>query len=53
MSFEKSSKTEFTKPTAEQCALWSWAARYNTWLLIEVTPKGIVFAFLFFLCFMV
>ncbi len=25
-----------------------WAARYNTWLLIELTPKGVVFSFLFF-----
>ena len=24
-----------------------WAARYNTWLFIELTPKGIVFFFLF------
>ncbi len=24
-----------------------WAARYNTWLLIKLTPKGIVFSFLF------
>ncbi len=25
-----------------------WAARYNTWLLIKLTPKGIVFLFFFF-----
>ncbi len=25
---------------------WTWAARYNTWLLIELTPKGVVFSFL-------
>ncbi len=25
-----------------------WAARYNTWLLIKLTPKGLVFSFLFF-----
>ena len=31
-------------------AMLTWAARYNTWLLIEVTPKGIVFYFLCFLC---
>jgi len=24
-----------------------WAARYNTWLLIKLTPKGIVFSLLF------
>ena len=24
-----------------------WAARYTTWILIEVTPKGLVFSFLF------
>ncbi len=23
-----------------------WAARYNTWLLITLTPKGVVFSFL-------
>ena len=25
-----------------------WAARYNTWLLMKLTPKGAVFSFLFF-----
>ena len=25
-----------------------WAARYNTWLLIKLSPKGVVFSFLFF-----
>ena len=25
-----------------------WAARYNTWLLIKLTPKGVVLSFLFF-----
>ncbi len=25
-----------------------WTARYNTWLLINLTPKGVVFPFLFF-----
>ena len=29
----------------------SWAARYNTWLLIKLTPKGIVFSFLFLFLF--
>ncbi len=24
-----------------------WAAQYNTWLLIELRPKGVVFSFLF------
>jgi len=36
--------------TAEHCCTclpW-WAARYNTWLLIKLTPKGVVFSFLFF-----
>ncbi len=23
----------------------SWAARYNTWLLMKLTPKGVVFSF--------
>jgi hypothetical protein len=27
----------------------AWAARYNTWLLIKLTPKGVVFSFLFLL----
>jgi len=26
----------------------AWAARYNTWLLMKLTPKGVVFSFLFF-----
>ncbi len=30
--------------------VWCWAARYNTWLLIELTPKGVVFSFLFLCC---
>ena len=25
-----------------------WAAWYDTWLLIKLTPKGVVFSFLFF-----
>jgi len=25
-----------------------WAARYNTWLLIKLTLKGVVFSFLFY-----
>jgi len=25
-----------------------WAAQYNTWLLSKLTPKGMVFSFLFF-----
>ncbi len=25
-----------------------WAAQYTTWILVELTPKGVVFAFLFF-----
>jgi len=24
-----------------------WAARYATWLLIKLTPEGVVFSFLF------
>jgi len=27
----------------------TWAAQYNTWLCIKLTPKGIVFSFLFLL----
>ncbi len=26
-----------------------WAARYNTWLLLKLTPEGEVFSFLFLL----
>ena len=26
----------------------TWAARYNIWLLINLTPKGVVFSVLFF-----
>ena len=37
--------------TSNHDLVWSgftcWAARYNTWLLIESTPKGAVFSFLF------
>ncbi len=29
----------------------TWAAWYNTWLHIKLTPKGVVFSFLFFLNF--
>jgi hypothetical protein len=31
------------------CVVWhrKWAARYKTWLFIELTPKGVVFSFLF------
>ncbi len=27
---------------------WTWAARYNTWLLIKLAPKGVDFSFSFF-----
>ncbi len=29
-----------------------WAARYNTWLLIKATPKGVVFFFSFLFLFL-
>ena len=29
-------------------SFWPWAARYNTWLLIKLPPKGAVFSFLFY-----
>ena len=34
------------------CVFVSWAARYNTWLLIELMPQGVIFSFLFcvFVC---
>ena len=30
--------------------VYTWAARYNTWLFIKLTLKGVVFSFLFLLC---
>ena len=33
---------------ADRSALPFWEAWYKTWLLIKVTPKGVVFFFLFF-----
>ncbi len=30
----------------KQCS--TWAARYNPWVLIKLTPKGAVFSFIFF-----
>ncbi len=33
--------------------LSAWTAWYNTWLLVELTPKGIVFSFLFCLCLLI
>ncbi len=30
---------------------YPWAAWYNTWLLIKLTPKGAVFSFLFLLAY--
>jgi len=27
----------------ECCVLGTWAARYSTWLLIKLTPEGVVF----------
>ncbi len=27
---------------------WPWAAQYNTWLLIKLTPEGVVFSSLLF-----
>ena len=34
--------------TIQQSKSFDWAARYNTWLLIKLTPNGVVFSFLFF-----
>ena len=28
----------------------AWATRYNIWVLIELTPKGVAFSFLFLSC---
>ncbi len=33
------------------CCTTPWPACYNTWLLIKLTPKGVVFSLLFFLSF--
>ncbi len=33
--------------SAALCQHLFWAARYNTWLLMKLTPKGVVFSFLF------
>ncbi len=34
-------------PLCVSVASEMWAAQYNTWLLIELTPKGVVFSFSF------
>ena len=41
--------TEERKATNEETyeTIDSWAARYDTWLLIELTPNGNFFPFLF------
>jgi len=31
---------------ATDAVMRTWAARYNTWFLIKLTPKGVVFSFL-------
>ena len=38
--------------TAYKCGAGVWAARYNTWLLIKLTPKGVVFSFFLFFSFL-
>ena len=38
--------SQHEQPYATLLATLAWAARYNTWLLIELTPKGAVFPFL-------
>ena len=39
--------TSHTLCFINKCNEHAWAARYNTWLLIKLTPKGVVFSFLF------
>ena len=34
------------------CVRGNWAAQFNTWLLIKLTPEGLVFSFFFFLLFL-
>ena len=40
--------TDSSSAPALNVCLGTWAARYNTWLFIKLTPKGVVFSFLFF-----
>ncbi len=35
-----------TLNTSMSCLMLYWAARYNTWLLNNSMPKGVVFSFL-------
>ncbi len=37
---------QFLRSLASMSVLHSWAARCNTWLLIRLMPKGVVFSFL-------
>ncbi len=37
-------------PLSQTHSMYShWAARNNTWLLIKLTPKGVLFSFLFYI----
>ena len=43
------SRCMIVKPVelVDRIQMRTWAARYNTWLLIKLTPKGVVFSFSF------
>ncbi len=50
--FSNLTKERSLSSNCQECSLLrSWAARYDTGLLIKLTPKGVVFSFLFFSCF--
>ncbi len=42
--------TQLEQHLLQEVKTGTWAARYNTWLLIKLAPKGVVFflSFLFF-----
>ncbi len=40
--------SSFYRGVSLPCSYYTWAALYNTWLLIKMTPKGVVFSFLVF-----
>ncbi len=39
-------------PVCDSRSVDAWAALYGTWLLIKLTPKGIVFSSLFYISFL-
>jgi len=51
MLSECSHVSESSSPLHDLLVCRTWAARCNTWLLIQLTPKGVVFLFFSFLFF--